>query len=357
VSPDLPTTYYVTYSEGVGCVTRDSVFVDVKSAVTISAGNDTAICKTDGMVLNTVSDALHYTWTPATYLSSDTAKRPFANPLQAGITYTVTGSIGKCSDSSRVTITTLPYPVANAGNDTTVCFGISAPLRASGGTFYQWSPSTFLSASNIFDPVAIRPTATTQYIVAVRATTGCLKPAFDTVNVNVDPYVAANAGPADTTVVLGEPLFLNGTGGATYLWQPATWLSNPSIANPVALPEDNITYHLLVTSLSGCQNRDSIRIKLYKVPPSFYVPTGFTPNNDNNNNILKPILLGMRSLNYFRVYDRWGKLMFYTNQKGLGWDGTFKGNPQDPGTYVWMAEGTTYTGVVIVRKGYAVLLR
>jgi gliding motility-associated-like protein len=307
--------------------------------------------------LNTVSDALYYAWTPAIYLSSDTAKRPFANPLQDVITYTVTGSIGKCVNTASVQITTLPYPPANAGNDTTICFGFSAPLKASGGISYQWAPSAFLSNTNIFNPVSVRPTSTTQYIVAVRAATGCPKPAFDTVIVNVDPYVAANAGPADTTVVLGEPLLLNGTGGATYVWQPATWLSNPAIANPVSLPEDNITYHLLVTSASGCQNSDSIRIKLYKVLPSFYVPTGFTPNNDHNNDILKPILLGMRSLSYFRVYDRWGKLMFYTNQQGSGWNGTFKGNPQDPGTYVWMAEGTTYTGEVIVRKGYAVLLR
>jgi gliding motility-associated-like protein len=93
------------------------------------------------------------------------------------------------------------------------------------------------------------------------------------------------------------------------------------------------------------------------VPPSFYVPTGFSPNNDGKNDILKPILLGMKSLNYFRVFDRWGRLLFYTTQKGAGWDGTYKGNPQDPGTYVWMASGATFTGEVIVRKGYAVLLR
>ncbi|MEP7142393.1 MAG: PKD domain-containing protein [Ferruginibacter sp.] len=357
VSPDIPTKYFVSFTDGLGCKNIDSVFVDVKMAVTIDAGNDTIICRTDGLLLNTTSDALHFIWTPSTYLSSDTARHPFANPLAGVITYHVVGNIGKCRDSSDVKITTFPYPPANAGNDTTVCFGFSVPLMATGGTLYQWSPATFLSATNIRNPIAVRPTATTQYIVAVRDGGGCPKPALDTVIVNVDPLVMANAGPADTTVVLGEPLFLNGTGGSTYLWQPATWLSNPAIANPIASPENNITYQLLVTSEAGCQNRDSIRIKLYKVPPSFYVPTAFTPNNDNNNDILKPILLGMRSLNYFRVFDRWGKLVFYTNQKGQGWDGTFKGNPQDPGTYVWMAEGATYTGEVIIRKGYSVLIR
>ena len=357
VSPDVPTTYYVRFTDGFGCANIDSVFVNVVRNVNIYAGRDSVICRTDGLLLGTVSDALHYVWTPATYLSSDTAKNPFANPLVPTIRYHVVGSIGKCSDSSDITITTLPYPPAYAGRDTTVCFSFSTPLLATGGKYYQWTPSTFLSATDIPNPVVVKPTATTQYIVAVTDVVGCPKPAFDTVIVNVDPLVIANAGPADTTVILGEPLYLTGSGGATYSWQPSTWLSDPTIANPIALPEDNITYHLLVTSAAGCSDRDSIRIKLYKVPASFYVPSAFSPNNDNRNDILKPILLGMKSLEYFRVFDRWGKLLFNTAQQGEGWDGTFKGNPQDPGTYIWMAAGETYTNEKIVRKGFVVLLR
>ncbi len=357
VSPKVPTTYFLTLTDAFGCSNRDSVFVDVKTSVTVNAGNDTTICRTDGLIINTTGTGLRHIWTPALYLNSDTAKRPFANPLDAVITYKVVANIGKCKDSSTVTITTLPYPVANAGKDTSVCFGRTVFLTASGGISYQWTPATFLSATNIANPTVLNPTTTTQYIVAVSDVVGCLKPAFDTVIVNVDPPLLPNAGPSDTTVVLGEPLFLNGSGGQTYLWQPSRWLSNPGIANPVALPEDNITYQLLVTSISGCQASDSIRIKLYKVPPSFYVPTGFSPNFDGKNDIIKPILLGMKSLNYFRVFDRWGKQMFSTSQKGAGWDGTFKGNPQDPGTYVWIASGATFTGEVIVRKGYVVLIR
>ena len=357
VSPDIPTTYFLTFTNALGCSDKDSVFVNVKTSVTIDAGKDTTICRTDGLLLNTNSDALHYSWTPSTYLSSDTAKRPFANPLVPVITYHVVGNIGKCQSSSDVTITTLPYPPAYAGKDTTVCFGVSTPLMASGGISYNWSPATFLNATNIPNPIAVNPTVTTQYIVAVRDVVGCPKPAFDTVILIVDPLVVANAGPSDTSLVLGEPLNLNGTGGSTYLWTPPTWLSNPNISNPISLPQDNITYTLLVTSTAGCQDSDTINVKVYKVSPSIYVPTAFSPNNDNNNDILKPILLGMRTLNYFRVFDRWGKLVFSTSQKGVGWDGTFKGSPQDLGTFVWMAQGTTYTGQVVTLKGYSVLVR
>jgi gliding motility-associated-like protein len=96
---------------------------------------------------------------------------------------------------------------------------------------------------------------------------------------------------------------------------------------------------------------------VYNVPPSFYVPSGFSPNNDGRNDVFRPILLGMRSLNYFQVYNRWGQLVFQTTQQGKGWDGRLKGNPQDPGTYVWMAQGETYTGQVITQKGSVVLIR
>lgn len=357
VSPDVPTTYYLTFTDPTGCVGTDSVFVDVVRSVNINAGNDTTICRTDGMILATVSNALHYVWTPAIYLSSDTAKKPFANPLVPSITYHVVGNVGKCSSADNITIRTLPYPPANAGNDTTVCYGRTVQLHAAGGLNYQWSPSSFLNATNIANPVAVNPTATTQYIVAVTDITGCPKPAFDTVILNVDPLVVADAGPSDTTSVLGEPLNLTGSGGIGYEWTPSTWLSNTNTANPVALPEDNITYYLKVTSEAGCTNADSIRIKLYKVPPSLYVPTGFSPNNDSKNDVLTPIALGMRTLNYFRVFNRWGKLLFATTQKGKGWDGTFNGSPQDPGTYVWMAEGTTFQNRLIKLKGTVVLIR
>ena len=357
VSPDVDTDYIVAFTDALGCVNKDTVVVHVKNFVTLNARGDTSICRTDGLTLFNNSDALHYIWTPATYLSSDTAKQPFANPLAGNIIYHVVGNIGKCVAEDDVTITTLPYPAANAGSDTVVCFGTSASLSASGGLFYKWVPATFLSDSTIANPVAINPTITTRYIVTVLNNTGCPKPAFDTVVLTVVPQVFANAGPADTTMVVGEPLYLNATGGGNYEWSPSTWLSNTNIANPVANALDNITYRLKVTVGTGCSAFDSIRVKVYRVVPSFYMPSAFSPNNDGLNDILKPIALGMRRLDYFKVYDRWGRLVFSTSQIGSGWNGAFKGKLQDPATYVWMMQGTTYQNELIQRKGTVLLIR
>ena len=161
----------------------------------------------------------------------------------------------------------------------------------------------------------------------------------------------------DTTVVLGQPLFLNATGADNYVWSPSTWLNDPNIHNPVALPQDDIEYIVTATTVLGCIGRDSILVRLFKMDEDIYVPNAFTPNGDGNNDVLRPILLGMKDLTYFRVYNRWGVLMFSTSEKGKGWDGRYNGKAQDPAAFVWEAEAVTYKGQIKKKKGSAVLIR
>lgn len=358
VSPDVPTTYYLTLTDGFGCVSHDSVFVDVKLYVTIDAGRDTTICRTDAYQLQTVSDALSYQWTPANTLNSNTAKQPVATPTAASTTYYVIGNIGKCQSRDSVTIRTVPYPKVKANDDTTICFGSTALLYASGASSYTWSPTQFLSSTNTALTQSVRPTTNILYTVSGTDTFGCPKAVTDSVWVNVYPKIIASTGMRDTSIVAGQPLQLNGTGGNVFVWTPSDGLSNPFIANPIATPDRDIEYKLLVTAQPpGCSGRDSVRIKVYKLPPSIYVPTAFSPNGDGTNDILKPIALGIRSLTYFRIYNRFGQLIFFTNQINKGWDGRFKGNPQDPATFVWQAEAITWDGKIIRLKGSVVLIR
>ncbi len=356
VSPDVPTKYYVRLSDAFGCYSLDSVFVDVKLFVTLSAGPDTSVCRTDGFFINTTSDALQYIWTPSTYLDDPTKKRPFATPLTT-TTYHVIGNIGKCQSQDDVTIKVAPYPPANAGADTIICPGFSAQLNATGGSSYVWSPATFLNNRFLPNPVSVNPTASIRYIVTVTDTLGCAKSVKDTMFVTVQPKTIADAGPRDTSVVEGQPLQLNATGGVSYLWTPPLWLNNFVIANPIALPLNNIEYIVQATSAAGCKGVDSIRVKVFKVDPDMYVPTAFSPNGDGLNDVFKPILLGMKELTYFRVYNRFGQMVFSTTDIGRGWDGTFGGRGQDPGTFVWMAEGLTYKNIKKQKKGYVVLIR
>ena len=108
---------------------------------------------------------------------------------------------------------------------------------------------------------------------------------------------------------------------------------------------------------------DSLKIiygspaRVYFAPINIYVPRVFTPNNDGTNDILRPILVGIQTFHYFNIYNRWGNLIFTTQDPNQGWDGTFKGVPQPVETYLWIAEGIDENGRKIVQKGMTSLVR
>jgi gliding motility-associated-like protein len=353
VSPDEPITYYVRFVSSPGCENIDSVFVDVRRSVTVNLGNDTTICLSDPVQLNPATDGLSFNWSPASTLSETDIRNPLATP-DATTTYRLTARIGKCEASDEITIQTVPYPVAMAGTDTTICFGASVQLSASGGTAYRWTPATGLNAGDIPDPIA-QPATTTSYVVAVTDDKGCPKEATDTVQMVVIPPLRVNAG-RDTTIILGQSLQLNASGGDRYSWSPSTGLNDPGIPNPVATLNSDITYVLSASTENGCSGKDTIRIKVFESQPDIYVPTAFTPNNDGKNDQLVPIPVGITQFDFFKVYNYYGEMVFSTTQSGKGWDGRINGKEQS-GTVVWYVQGIDLTGRKIFKKGTATIIR
>jgi gliding motility-associated-like protein len=358
VSPDITTTYSVMLTDAFGCTNTQGITVNVKNFVTQFGGPDTSICRSDTVILKLTSDALHWFWTenPAgNTLNDPTLKNPTARPL-VRTTYHVVGNIGKCIAQNDITVTPVPYPAANAGPDKTICFGTSIQLNASGGSIYSWSPSAFLTATNIPNPVSVNPTDNVRYIVTVRDVLGCPKPVKDTMFLYV-AKIKADAGPDDTSVVLGQPLQLGASGSTNYSWTPTTWLNNPLIHNPIAFPQNDINYVVRVSNDEGCFDLDTIRVHVFRFKPDLLVPNAFTPNGDGINNIFKPIPIGMKSVDIFRVYNRWGQMLYSGTGNGAGWDGTFAGKKQEMATYVWYAEGVDYLNKKIKKKGSVILIR
>jgi gliding motility-associated-like protein len=353
VSPDIPTTYYTTFSDLNGCQGTDSVFVDVRNFITLNAGNDTTICLTDGIVLNPASDALYYQWSPAGTLSDNTLKNPIATPT-ANTMYILSASIGNCKAIDSINIKVVPYPQVKVSNDSTICSGDAIQLFASGGSIYEWSPSFFLNSSNIPNPIA-NPLKDIRYIVSVSDTLGCPKAISDSILISVF-NVIADAGPHDTVVVVDQPLQLFASGGEFYKWTPSTGLSNPDFYNPVARLNNSQQYVLKAIS-AGCSDTDTINVIVYKVDPGLYAPNAFTPGTDGTNDVFRPIPIGMKAVTHFEVYNRWGRLMYSSTQNQKGWDGTFAGKPQDAGVYVWIAEGIDHLDKRIRKKGSVVLVR
>jgi gliding motility-associated-like protein len=189
-------------------------------------------------------------------------------------------------------------------------------------------------------------------VVAV-ASNGCVS---NTVtlpfNINQAEAFAGN----DTVFIKDEPFQLNASGGGSYLWSPSTGLNDPTLPNPTGVLQDDIVYTVTVTTPEGCTASDDIAITIFK-ESRVYVPSGFTPNGDGKNDTFLPYLIGIRSLDYFQVYNRWGQLVFQTRSSGQGWDGRFGGSQQPSGVYVWRLRAVDYAGKVYELKGSITLIR
>lgn len=161
----------------------------------------------------------------------------------------------------------------------------------------------------------------------------------------------------DTLLTLGLPFRLEGVQayGLRYLWYPATGLEDPLLYDPLSTINRDFLYHLRISS-GECVREDSLQLRFYK-GPDLYVPNAFTPNGDGLNDLFRPIPVGLVRLDYFRVFDRWGRLMFQTRTPMAGWDGTYKGHPAPEGTYVWEAAGMDLNKRKILKNGTVILLR
>lgn len=357
VSPVSTTRYYVNLDDN-GCLNRDSVLVRVVDHVTLQVMQDTTICQGDEIQLRLSSDGLRYEWTPAEQILNPYVPLPIAT-TPFNTLYQVTAYIGSCSATGDVQVTTVPYPIANAGPDMMICHDASVQLNGStNGKTVAWSPAGSLDNATILNPMA-KPRGTTNYILAAYDTRGCPKAGRDSVLVTVLPDIIAFAG-GDTAAVVGQPLQLKASGGVRYSWSPGEGLSATDIANPIVThhtPSGGMRYRVLVYNEADCVDSAFVWMKVFKTRPSIFVPSAFSPNGDRNNDVFRFIAAGMQNVEYFNVYNRWGQLVYSTTSGANGWDGMVGGKAQAAGIYVWMVKAMDYTGAVYTQKGTVTLVR
>jgi gliding motility-associated-like protein len=268
-NPASTTTYTLTVTGANGCTATDQSIVTVdETPPSANAGsNQTITCTNTSVVLNG-SGSGTYSWSPSTGLSSTTVATPTATPSSnTTYTLTVTGANG-CQATSTATVNIdIAPPSVNAGTDfTTSCTSPSTVLNGSGSGTYSWSPATGLSSTTIANPTAT-PSVITTYTLTVTGANGCT--ATDDVTISVDLNVpAVNAGNDFTTTCITPTTTLNGSGGGTFTWSPATGLSSTTIANPVANPATTTTYTLTVLASNGCTATDQVVITVDETAPT-----------------------------------------------------------------------------------------
>lgn len=194
------------------------------------------------------------------------------------------------------------------------------------------------------------------YPVSLIATTvkGCVDTA--TVDVYIEPFYPFAGN--DTAIVVGESINFNATGGATYVWSPATNLNTTTGANPTGYypTVGTFKYTVDVVSENQCTGSDDIIVQVVS-GPRIFMPSGFTPNGDGLNDFLKPISAGYAELNYFRIFNRWGELVYEGNSLSKGWDGNYKGEKAEVGTYFWVMGVKDRFGKDEILQGDVALIR
>lgn len=324
---------------------------------------DTVLCM--GELLNLTNNSLNsdgFQWTFGDGTSSATSALNFTHsyalPDTFEITLMVSNSTFGCKDTISKLVIMNDRPVINAIGDT-VCIGALAQLDVAGKQDwykYAWTPIAPLSDPAIANPTADLTTSTDFAVVVTDTITTC--PSSDTARVVV--IQALEDVYFDTTVVMGDIVTLpidNPDGAILFTWTPDTALSCLSCAFPTHQGINEITYTLSMTDLLGCSTAEGTFI-IHIFPETFLdLPTTFTPNGDGVNDIIYLKGWGIKELEYFKIFNRWGELVFETNDIMVGWDGYYKGILQNNDTYTYKAIVKTWKNEEIEGAGHINLMR
>lgn len=243
--------------------------------------------------------------------------------------------------------------------DTTICVGQEIQLVTSGDAIsYAWSPEVGLDDPVSKDPLA-SPVQTTDYIITATRENCILK---DTVQIKVIQQIELEVSP-NATIPPNVAYQLNassdqlaGISNVSYLWSPSAGLDNAAIPNPKVTLNSSQTYAVTVTTPQGCSGTGTVELTI-RPPAWINLPDVFTPNGDNENELLRPVFNNISSLNYLKIFNRWGEVIYFSKELSEGWDGSLKGIRLENGSYAWKLEAVTDGGEVINRSGTVLLIR
>lgn len=313
-------------------------------------------CQYNSFELTDISvGAIKWDWNlNNSYLSS--SQNPIVNIADTGrydLTLITTNDLG-CNDTISKTLVINPLPTIITTNDTLICKGQTISLFANGGISNKW----FLNGDSISNNLMLteKPDTSSIYYVTVTDEKGCVN--YDSVNVLVQsiPFLYVSK---DTTIIIGETVTISSSSqqNATFIWEPDSWINCNTCNSTMVQPMESTQYIVTASDSSKCFNiSKEININIRK-EYTIDMPTVFTPNKDNKNDLIYPRGWGIKSVKDFIIFNKWGVMVFRTNEKNAGWDGDFNGKPQEQDTYMYYIEVETYENQILTKKGSFNLIR
>jgi gliding motility-associated-like protein len=279
----------------------------------------------------------------------------FIAPGKHRIRQDVLNTRNGCRDSAFREVLIYPLPMVKASTDTMICKGDSAVLVAGGAHTYSWTPASYLRNASQ-NPTYAAPPADMKYTVLGTDTHGCKN--TDTLKIWVQPPPEIFI-QTDTAIIIGEwaRLFAKGLHVYRWKWRPANLVACDTCANTLAQVKERTQILLIATDSLGCFTDSASFWVDVAEKYSVDVPEVFTPNGDGINDLIFPAGWGIEDFLEFKVYNRWGELIFEGGGNQWGWDGTYKGTPQNPDTYLYVVRVKGYNAEEQLRQGYFTLLR
>lgn len=337
------------------CPSWDTITITVDTLSLASAGADTSICNGDSLMLNGTGGT-SFVWTPPTGLSCTNCPSPIANPDTTTI-YILEVINGACLNPSWDTITIVvnPLPIADAGVDTTICEGDNIVLNGSGGTSYQWIPSTSLSNDTIANPIA-NPINTITYVLQVESN-NCIS--FDTITINVLDTVEAafDVNPSSGMLPLSVVFTNNSEGAITYQWLFGDNTSD-TLTNPTHIYDERGEYTVMLIAYNSLGCTDTAIYSFIKAQEGdIQVPNIFSPNGDKYNDLFVIDAQDISSLQG-TILNRWGEVVYEWDDVQGGWDGVGSNGKLAPsGVYYYIINALGFNGEVFDETGFITLIR
>jgi len=367
--------YYLAGDFGQNCSAIDSILVLEDLELPLAEVNpvfDDLDCLQEEINLNgnnsSVGSEFEYEWTGPGIVEGFTGLEPTIN-LPGEYELIVTNTINGCTETATVSIEANPEIPTDAAVtiDPPICFGelgYAEIISIEGGTGpYVFSLDNGITFSSDTILGQLEPGV---YNLLIQDSRGCEY--VENFSIPSAPELTLEI-EGDIIVAAGENIQLNAFVNipesqiSEIIWSPAQWLSCIDCLNPIATPSDNITYNLLVIDENGCEISSEISLLLDN-ELNIYFPNVFSPDDDNINSKFMAFAAenSVSQINYLRIYDRWGELIFLEtnfqpNDETFGWDGTFRDQELNPGVFVYLAEVMFVSGETLVFRGDLTLIR
>ncbi len=332
ISATVSGTYYVIATNTYGCNDTDDITVNVQPAPISDAGNDTTVCEGATIQLHGKGGNTYY-WYSSNSIPNQHIPNPTITVKKAATYYLVVSNTYGCNDTDNVMVSVFPKPIFTLEPDSSdICIGEKITLSANGGDTYIWWPDSAI-VSQYGNQATISPSQNINVFVAVHELTCNNRDTLvSTIRVHPVPRVTVSK-TNDINCDKGFSV-LQATGANEYLWYPVYGLDSINSSSVTASPQHSTTYSVVGSSEFGCKDTSQITVDVSNTGAiKLMIPDAFSPNGDGINDCYR-VKSNISLNNYeFAIYDRWGERVYYSHDINSCWDGIYKGQELQLGTY------------------------